>query len=220
MDTGAGIYPGAPLQCGDFSLDPDADNNCNGVPDIQDCPNSPIIINFSGNLKMTSPANGVLFDIRGDGTRLQLSWTQAGSDDSFLALDRNGNGKIDNGAELFGNHTPLGNGRKANNGFEALSWYDLPANGGDGSGKIDAGDAIYSSLVVWRDTNHNGISEPAELRSISAAGIASIEAEYHYSARRDQHGNEYRYRAKVFRTGEGDTWGHSRFAYDVFLASR
>ncbi|HWP42425.1 MAG TPA: hypothetical protein VNO14_04270, partial [Blastocatellia bacterium] len=210
--------PCCPGETGGFCISDDM--NCNGISDSQnECANNPIIINFSGNLRLTSPSDGVAFDIRGNGTRIQLSWTRAGSDDSFLALDRNGNGTIDNGGELFGNHTRLGNGRKAHNGFEALAWYDLPANGGNGNAVIDAGDSIYSSLKVWQDMNHNGTSEPNELRTLSAAGIEKIEIEYRYSMKQDKHGNEFRYRAKVFRTGENDSWGHNRFAYDVFLSS-
>jgi len=224
-DGDSSTYPGAPIEttfCNAISSSSE-DRNCNGSSDQQECLNgggySPIIINFSGGLKLTSPQDGVLFDITASGTKVQISWTLPGSDDAFLVLDRNGNGEIDDGSELFGNATLLGNGQLANNGFEALGWYDVPANGGNGNGLIDAADQIFSELRVWQDFNHNGISEANELHTLTEVGIASIEVEYQYSKRQDQYGNVYRYRAKVYRIGEKSSHAHQRFAYDVFFVT-
>jgi len=62
--------------------------------------------------------------------------------------------------------------------------YDKPENGGNNDGFIDPHGAIYSKLSIWIDANHDGISQPNELHSLSELGIGRIELQYQVCPRR------------------------------------
>jgi hypothetical protein len=181
------------------------------------CEYSPIAIDVAGDgFTFTDAAGGVDFDFNGDGIPHRFSWMSHGSDDAWLTLDRDSNGTVDNGQELFGNFTPqppppAGAQR---NGFLALAVYDWTTNGGNADGIIDAGDSIYASLRLWQDANHNGASEAGELHPLPSLNVVRLHLNYKESKRTDEQGNEFRYRAKV-DDARGAKVGH--WAWDVFV---
>ncbi|HVF66164.1 MAG TPA: hypothetical protein VM914_00775 [Pyrinomonadaceae bacterium] len=187
------------------------------IEDTTCCNSSPILIDVAGDgFALTDAAGGGVFNLGRENTTTRTSWTRADSDDAWLALDRDGDGTIDDGRELFGNFAaqpapPAGQGK---NGFLALAEFDKPANGGNSDGVINSADGVYTRLRLWQDRNHDGVSQGSELHALPALGLASIELNYKESKRADEYGNRFRYRAKV-KDARGAQMG--RWAWDVFL---
>ncbi|WP_037386094.1 calcium-binding protein, partial [Serratia sp. DD3] len=134
----------------------------------------PLLLDLDGDGLETTGMNGqgsVKFDHNQDGLKTASGWVK--SDDGILVFDRNGDGAINNGNELFGDNTFLSNGEKAQNGFAALA--DLDTNG---DGKIDANDQDFANLKVWRDLNQDGTTDSGELFTLGELGIASLNLDY------------------------------------------
>jgi len=128
----------------------------------------PLVLDLNGDGICTiNISNGVYFDYDGNGFAERTGWVDA--NDGFLAIDRNGNGFIDDGSELFGDQTILVDGSIASHGFQALA--DLDDNH---DGIIDLNDTAYSELKVWKDGNADGVSVSDELSALSDLGIESI----------------------------------------------
>ncbi|MEW6236594.1 MAG: hypothetical protein AB1656_14515 [Candidatus Omnitrophota bacterium] len=122
----------------------------------------PLVLDLDGGgVDLTSAEEGVSFDIAGTGQASQTAFVASG--DAFLAIDRNRNGRIDNGKELFGDQ----NG--AQDGFEELRKLDENQDG-----VIDVNDAAYNNLLLYNDINRDGVSQFNELRSLVEANIQSI----------------------------------------------
>jgi hypothetical protein len=179
--------------------------------------NTPILIDVAGNgFSLTDSEGGTSFNLNMSGGSERIAWTNYGSDDAWLVLDRNGNGAIDNGTELFGDATaqPAAPEGEKRNGFRALAEYDKVSNGGNANGRIEIADSIFPSLRLWQDANHNGLSEPNELHTLLSKNVAAIELDYKYSKKTDNYGNQFSFRAKV-KSSNGQQLG--RWAWDVFL---
>ncbi len=223
--SGAKCAPSAthPPSGGGGGCTPTETNPCNGPGggyNYRDCGyfngdwtgcTSPIVINAAdGRYALTGPLNPVSFDLDADGAPDVVTWTAPASGLAFLARDRNQNGRIDDGGELFGNHTRLIAGMEAANGFDALSELDL-----NHDGAIDDADSIWSSLLLWTDRNHDGKSSADELKPITTSAVHRIDLRYRWIGRRDQFGNMFRYEADAELDG-----GARRPIYDVFFRVR
>jgi len=128
---------------------------------------SPLVLDLNGDgIQTLSVTQGVNFDLNNDGKLDRAGWVAGG--DALLVRDLNGDGRINDGGELFGEGTVLSDGRKAKDGYEALSPLDSNLDG-----VIDANDAAWSSLKLWVD-NGNGVNDQGELKSLSDLGITAL----------------------------------------------
>lgn len=187
--------------------------------------NSPILLPVGNSrvkradYNLTSVDDGVVFDLDGDGLAEQTAWTRQNTDVGFLALDRNDNGIIDNGKELFGDSTHA----NARNGFAALK-----VDAGPNRGHIDDTSPLYEKLVIWVDRNHNGISEQEEIEPFSKY-YTEIGLSYEIDTMKDRHGNAFYFKGNAtVRTGIGRNRPRNRQeelprvidVYDVYFVTR
>ncbi|MBX7079042.1 MAG: calcium-binding protein [Nannocystaceae bacterium] len=143
-----------------------------------DC-NTPLVLQFPGESLDFAPAVAASFDLSTDGSCMSTDWPSA----PWLAMDRDGDGQIRSGAELFGSATPIASGT-ASQGFEALSELDSNRDG-----RITAADARFGELVLWSDLDDDRIGAAGELRPIAQAQIVAIDLGFARRASCDAHGN-------------------------------
>ncbi len=175
---------------------------------------SPIVVHLgTGGYQLTGAESPVLFDIRATGQPVLMGWTAAGANDAFLCLDRNNSGSIESGAELFGNAVLLPDGTKATNGFIALAQSD-----DNGDGIIDQGDGVWPHLLLWRDLDHDGVSQPSELTPVAGSAMTAISLDYHWTGRRDSSGNTFRFESQVWLAGKA-SHATPRPVYDIFFVT-
>ncbi len=129
---------------------------------------TPIVLDLNGDgVQTTALGKGVQFDLLANGNKVNTGWTAGG--DGLLALDRNHDGVINDGSELFGSGTTLANGQKAATGYQAMAELDT-----NGDGTIDAKDSAFADLRVWVDGNADGVSQADELKSLADLGITKL----------------------------------------------
>ncbi len=163
--TPAGTSDGVSVQAMQFSVQLEFEFEYVEVTQAKVQESDPIILDLDGDgFELTGHANGARFDIEGTGQQVSTAFVTGG--DAFLAIDRNGNGTIDSGKELFGDQ------HGASNGYEELRKLDS-----NHDGRINAADKAFDSLRLFRD-NGNGRTEEGELISLAEAGISEINLAY------------------------------------------
>ena len=174
-------------------------------------PRDPIILDLDGDgLETVGLAGNVYFDHDGDGVLTKTGW--AGKNDALLVWDRNANGRIDTGAELFGDFTVLPNGTLAPNGFAALAALDA-----NGDGVIDASDPAFHELKLWRDTSQDGQTGAGELITLADAGIVSLNLAHTLKNQNLANGNQLTREGSFTRTdGTTSAMGEFNLATDTF----
>lgn len=208
---------GSPILAGGGAVDGDIQTCLVPLPD--DCfeEHEPLIIDMGQDgIHLGAAGIGIEYDFFGEGFMSSVQWVEQNGNDAFLALDHNGNGEIDNGSELFGRGLLLGSTQRASHGFVELRQYDLPFNGGNFDGVIDAQDGVWGELLLWTDLNADGLSTPDELMLLSDSDITQLPVDAKENARRDAGGNALRFWA--WATGE-NTQGNNKYKMvDVFFA--
>ena len=141
---------------------------------------SPLVLDLNGDgVKTLGIDSGVMFDLNAEGYAVHVGWISP--KDGFLALDRDHDGKITDGRELFGTSTVLLDGQKAKDGFVALAAIDT-----NHDGKIDKNDEQFNDLLVWSDVNQDGFSQSNELHSLKDFDITEINLGAHAVSVMDQ----------------------------------
>lgn len=165
--------------------------------------NTPIIVDVENDgYELTSARNGVFFDLDADGEKERVAWTDPNGNEAFLVLDRNGNGRIDDGTELFGDRSPIYRDTpepRAQNGFDALLALEKPDYGRVSADRIiDRRDAAFDRLFLWHDANHDGISQPGELMPVRDTKIVGVGTTAKEKRRVDKYGNRFGLKGLIY----------------------
>jgi len=153
-----------------------------GEPTWEQCGFTPLVLSFDGH-EPTFDAGPDAFELS-DGSNECLARHWPSAQTPWLAMDRDGSGSIENGSELFGSATPTLDGRRPEDGFDALA--DLDSNH---DGMISAADEAWTSLLLWSDYDRSRSSSAWELLPIAYSGVTEIALTHHDSRRCDAHGN-------------------------------
>jgi len=187
---------------GDGRADPPPPNEPPPLPEPRpDDELSPLVLDLDGDgvELYAAGAYGTYFDLKNTGQAVLTGWVEP--DDGLLALDVNGNGRIDNGSELFGSDIT--------DGFTILATHDS-----NGDGVIDVNDTVFSDLKVWIDVNSDGYSQTDELHSLSDLGISSISLNAIRVADDDVNGNTITHESSFTINGASQTIVDVWFGYD------
>ena len=160
----------------------------------------PLVFDLDGDgiTTVSLEESNAFFDLDNNGFAEKTSWVSA--KEGLLAYDKNGDGVINGGNELFGDRTLMKDGKTlASSGFSALAEYD-----DNKDGKIDSNDAIYTLLRIWQDSDGDGIASAGELRRLVDLGIVSIGLSYSNTGVTDG-ANNIQVRTGTFTLADGSS---------------
>ena len=172
----------------------------------------PLVLDLNGDgVRTTGMDDRIWFDLDGNGARDRITWIDGMTLDGFLWVNLSGKRNcVENGSELFGIGTVLPDGTRATDGFQALSMYDAPEQGGNGDGFIDSNDDVWSKLRIWIDSNHDGVCQPTETGPIHRYGVEAISLSAVKTTYVDGNGNGHFLRGRYWR----HIGGHLQF-FDI-----
>lgn len=171
---------------------------------------SPLVLDLDGDgIEITPLTGAITFDHNADGIATGTAWVQP--DDGLLVFDRNGDGRIDSGRELFGNHTWLQEGTMARDGYAALGWLDSHQDG-----VLDARDVEFRWLQVWRDLDQDGVTDDGELQGLDQLGISSISLAQTPSSETLPDGTRLQGMSSFVRDGSTHAYTDAWFAVNPF----
>ena len=160
----------------------------------------PLVFDLDGDgiTTVSLEESNAFFDLDNNGFAEKTSWV--GVKEGLLAYDKNGDGIINGGNELFGDRTLMKDGKTlASSGFAALTEYD-----DNKDGKIDSNDVIYALLRIWQDADGDGIASAGELRRLIDLGIVSIGLSYSNTGVTDS-ANNIQVRTGTFTLADGSS---------------
>jgi hypothetical protein len=173
------------------------------------CSCCPIVLDTSGRgFRLTDVEHGVYFRWKSGGPKFAMSWTDPAGGNGWLVLPSE-DGQVHDATNMFSAISPQPKTPNPN-GYIALAVYDLPSEGGNGDGWIDARDKIYSRLRIWIDANQDGEAQPNELHTLDELGVKRIGLRYRLAEKTDQYGNVFRYLSQVLDESDPK-------AYDVWV---